>query len=92
MINKPIHLLFFSLFVGIFPLLVTFIAGAIAYLIGCQLNEASCICTVLGIDIGPFLANMGVVGWFAFYTIPLAAGGILLSFIWAVTNESSKNK
>jgi hypothetical protein len=77
MIKTPIHLFYFSLVFGIFPLLVTLISGAIASLFGCQLNEATCICVILGLNIGPLLGSMGVVGWFSFYTIPLALGGIL---------------
>ncbi len=90
MIKTPIHLFYFSLVFGIFPLLVTLISGAIASLFGCQLNEATCICVILGLNIGPLLGSMGVVGWFSFYTIPLALGGILFSFIWAITNKFSK--
>ena len=90
MIKTPIHLFYFSLVFGIFPLLVTLISGAIASLLGCQLNEATCICVILGLNIGPLLGSMGVVGWFSFYTIPLALGGILFSFIWAITNKFSK--
>lgn len=88
MINKPMHLFLLSLIIGIFPMLVVIAASIIASLAGCNPNER--ICIVLGLDIGPLIATMGVIGWFIFYTIPLALGGTLLSFIWAVKNEFSK--
>ncbi|MGB3038488.1 MAG: hypothetical protein WBB72_14065 [Methyloceanibacter sp.] len=47
------------------PVAVTYTAGLIALLIGCDLNEASVhACPLLGVNIGPLLYAMGLAVWF----------------------------
>jgi Flp pilus assembly protein TadB len=49
---------------------VTYAAGLIALLIGCDLNEASVhACPLLGVNIGPLLYAMGLAVWFVSLTV-----------------------
>jgi hypothetical protein len=64
------------------PLISAFIAGAIANILGCTLNEGGAsTCMLRGNDIGQTLAEMFVLGWLAFVTLPW--GGFALA-IWLV--------
>ena len=52
------------------PIAVTYTAGLIALLIGCDLNEASVhACPLLGVNIGPLLYAMGLAVWFVPFTV-----------------------
>ena len=52
------------------PVAVTYTAGLIALLIGCDLNEASVHpCPLLGVNIGPLLYAMGLAVWFVPFTV-----------------------
>jgi hypothetical protein len=52
------------------PIAVTYTAGLIALLIGCDLNEASVHpCPLLGVNIGPLLYGMGLAVWFVSLTV-----------------------
>ena len=52
------------------PVAVTYTAGLIALLIGCDLNEASVHpCPLLGVNIGPLLYAMGLAVWFVSLTV-----------------------
>jgi len=52
------------------PIAVTYTAGLIALLIGCDLNEASVhACPLLGVNIGPLLYAMGLAVWFVSFTV-----------------------
>jgi hypothetical protein len=52
------------------PVAVTYTAGLIALLIGCDLNEASVHpCPLLGVNIGPLLYGMGLAVWFVSLTV-----------------------
>ena len=52
------------------PVAVTYTAGLIALLIGCDLNEASVhACPLLGVNIGPLLYAMGLAVWFVPFTV-----------------------
>ena len=62
------------------PLISAFIAGAVANILGCTLNEGGAsTCMFNGSDIGQTLADMFVLGWLAFVTLPW--GGFALA-IW----------
>ena len=65
---------------------VTYAAGLIALLIGCDLNEASVHpCPLLGVNIGPLLYALGLAVWFVALTI--AAGLVaflVLAIVWIV--------
>jgi hypothetical protein len=59
------------------PVAITYTAGLIAVLIGCDLNEASLHpCPLLGVNIGPLLYGMGLAVWFVALTV--AAGLVAL--------------
>ena len=52
------------------PIAVTYTAGFIALLIGCDLNEASeHPCPLLGVNVGPLLYGMGLAVWFVSLTV-----------------------
>ena len=52
------------------PIAVTYTAGLIALLIGCDLNEASVHpCPLIGVNIGPLLYAMGLAVWFVSLTV-----------------------
>jgi hypothetical protein len=52
------------------PIAVTYTAGLIALLIGCDLNEAPVHpCPLLGVNIGPLLYGMGLAVWFVSLTV-----------------------
>ena len=60
-------------FVGVLPVLIAMLAGAIANLAKCELNEGSVSpCMIAGKDMGKLLYAMGVSGWFVFMTMPAA--------------------
>ena len=64
------------------PLISTFIAGAIANVLGCTVNEGGAsTCMFMGKDIGETLAEMFVLGWLAFVTLPY---GLVALAIWLV--------
>jgi hypothetical protein len=59
------------------PVAVTYTAGLIAVVLGCDLNEASLHpCPLLGVNIGPLLYGMGLAVWFVALTV--AAGLVAL--------------
>jgi hypothetical protein len=56
------------------PLLLALLASGIAGALGCSLNEGGASpCLFMGTDIGETLVVMFVLGWFAFWTLPLGA-------------------
>jgi len=64
------------------PLISAFIAGAIADVLGCTVNEGGAsLCMFMGRDIGQTLAEMFVLGWLAFVTLPW---GLAALAIWLV--------
>ena len=73
---------FFLITIGLclLPLVSVALSAVIAKALGCKLNECqSHPCKVLGIDIGPLLYSMHVMGWLMIVTLPLAA---ILSVAW----------
>ncbi|WP_374951848.1 hypothetical protein [Mucilaginibacter sp.] len=63
---------------GLIPLIFACLAGYIADINGCILNEAGVNpCQVGGVDIGDLLSMMFVSGWFMLITVP----GALLVFV-----------
>ncbi len=68
------------------PLISAFIAGGIADLLGCTVNEGGAsLCLFRGADIGQTLAEMFVLGWLAFVTLPLGLGALA---IWLIATLS----
>jgi hypothetical protein len=56
------------------PLLSVMLASGMAGALGCALNEGGASpCLFMGTDIGETLVVMFVLGWFAFWTLPLGA-------------------
>jgi hypothetical protein len=67
---------------GAFPILTLLIAVLFATAFSCDLNEGMIHpCVVLGIDFGGVLYPMAVGGWFAMFTVPLAA---LALIVWLI--------
>ncbi len=66
------------------PLISAFIAGAIADVLGCTLNEGGAsTCLFMGQDIGETLAEMFVLGWLAFVTLPWGLSALAIWFVVA---------
>jgi len=69
-------------FLGVLPLLIALLAGAIANLAKCELDEGSVHpCVIAGKDVGNLLYAMGVGGWFTLMTLPAA---FFLALIYSV--------
>ena len=67
---------------GAFPILTLLIAALFGSAFGCDLNEGIINpCVVLGVDFGGLLYPMAVGGWFAMFTVPLAA---LALAVWLI--------
>lgn len=82
-----------SMLIGVFPVIVSLLAGMIASASGCTLNEGSRhTCVVLGIDIGDALYAMGLALWFSVATMPIGVAGLIVSLIWLVTRAFARNK
>lgn len=76
------------LVIGALPLISTMIAGAIADANGCVLHEGFANpCVINGTDQGETLYTMGMLGWLAIGTLPVAltAAGIYLVIVIVVT-------
>ena len=59
--------------IGMFPIACVVVAGLIAHRLGCRVDEGSVhACQAGGVDLGPILYQLGVMGWFALVTIPMA--------------------
>lgn len=81
----PLLLAMLSLLIGFFPLLVALLAGFIARLCDCELDEAHAgKCIVCGLDISRTLYAMFVFGWFGMLTMGMAPIGIIVSIVWAL--------
>lgn len=81
---KKIALIFalVSVSIAVLPLLSMLVAGLVARLFGCELNESDMsVCPTVFGDIGSTLYLMGVFGWLLFYSVPLGICGIVLSAI-----------
>ncbi len=66
----------------IWPIVCVVVASFVASSCGCELNEANAHqCVILGIDVGPVLYDMFVMGWLMLVTIPtgVAALAVLLA-------------
>lgn len=69
-----------SIVVAVLPLLVTMVAGLIATMLDCQLDESgTSVCMLGSLDIGGELSKLGIVGWLSLITIPIGALAALLS-------------
>jgi hypothetical protein len=64
------------------PLLPSLLAMAIAWPLGCELNEAGTApCVIAGIDFGEPLTVFAFMGIFALFTVPI---GLILLLIWCI--------
>lgn len=72
------------------PIAATAVAGTVAERAGCALDEGSIHpCIINGQDYGETLYTLGMMAWFAFASIPLAVGllvvyGIVIAIIFLV--------
>lgn len=70
---------------GAGPLLVTLVTALIVSVLGCQLDESNLNpCPVLGVDIGTGLYLFGMFFWLGFFTLPIAAIGVLIWLGFAI--------
>lgn len=91
--KAAITILMLSLFTAVLPLLSMLIAGFLANILGCTLNEADfSVCPSAFGDIGGLLSLMALFGWLIFYTIPLGFAGILLSVVFFIIHVLMKKK
>jgi MFS family permease len=95
--RKPWRFFFWT---GLFFLILTFaplisalLAGWIASILDCQVNEAwASSCVLFGKDIGDTLLTMFVMGWFMFYTIILLPIALILFLIALVLRWRGRRK
>jgi hypothetical protein len=80
--------------IGLFPILCVVVAGLIANRLGCRLDEGSVhACPAGGFDLGPILYQLGVMGWFALVTIPMALLMYgLVAIVWIVALVQRRNQ
>jgi len=61
------------------------VAGALANVLGCKVDEGSIHpCHLFGISIGPLLYELGVLGWLMLASLPLGAFALV---IWIVVES-----
>lgn len=75
--------------IGLFtisPCISVGLAGSIAAICGCKLDEGSTHpCIINGRDYGETLYRMGVAGWFFLITLP--AGPVIFASFWLLTSS-----
>ncbi len=72
------------LLVAIAPLIPALIAAYIVDAVGCQLDEGSIHpCLINGVDYGDTLYTLGMMPWFVFFSVPLAAGLLVVYLVIA---------
>jgi hypothetical protein len=81
-----------SILIGVFPVILSLLAGMIASANGCTLNEGTKhACVLLGVDIGGALYAMGLAVWFSVATLPVGVAGLAVSLIWLITRAFARN-
>ena len=71
-----------SIVYAIIPILSMVLAGVIASIFGCPLDESgTSVCVTPVGDIGELLSFMGVFGWFVFFTVPTGLVGLIVALI-----------
>jgi hypothetical protein len=81
-----------SILIGVFPVILSLLAGMIASANGCTLNEGTKhACVVLGVDIGGALYAMGLAIWFSVATLPVGVAGLAVSLIWLITRAFARD-
>jgi hypothetical protein len=82
-LKTPLILLGISIFFANLPLLMALVAGTIAEMNQCVLQQGHVNpCIVIGTDLGEWLYLMGMSGWLLMATIPLGFTGAVVSVIW----------
>ncbi len=74
-----------------FPILCVSLAAALASAFSCTANEADVhSCLAYGIDIGPLLYILGMMGWLAIGTVPLGYVALVgLGGFWLLSHRPS---
>lgn len=93
--KKPLLGILISAIFAMAPLLLTALATLIADANGCRLHEGFTYpCEISGYDIGELLHRLGILFWFAFFTIPVGALACLGCIIWlaVIFFRQKKNK
>lgn len=79
---KPWLIYLVIAFIGLLPLLLAMLAGAIADWAKCELSEADVgPCVIAGRDVGSLLYGMFVCGWFSLITAPAA---LLAAIVYSI--------
>ena len=77
------------------PLLSLLLAGILAKLLGCTLNEADVHpCQILGVPIGTLLYSLSTLGWLMILSLPLGAVALVTwigtESVWLVRKRSAR--
>ncbi|WPC73026.1 hypothetical protein [Vibrio porteresiae] len=81
----PIIAVACSLFFSVVPLLSVMVAGAIANIKHCLLDEGGANpCIIFGIDVGDILYSMLVFGWLMLVSLPLGSVLTIVSVAWLI--------
>jgi len=82
----PLRLAILSIVIGLLPIIPAIIAGIMASICGCEINDAGVTgeCIVFGKDISSHLYSMYVTAWFGMISVPLATCGLFISGVWAL--------
>ncbi|RUL77710.1 hypothetical protein [Dyella choica] len=75
-------------FLGLVPLLMALLAGAVANWAKCELSEASVgPCVIGGRDVGKVLYTMFVSGWFSLITLPAALLAMMIYSVYLLVRR-----
>ncbi|MCA2016744.1 hypothetical protein LDJ79_11525 [Vibrio tritonius] len=79
----PIIAVICSLFFSVLPLISVMVAGAIANVKHCLLDEGAVNpCIIFGVDVGDILYSMLVFGWLMLVSLPLGSVLTIISVAW----------
>jgi hypothetical protein len=85
MVKTGLWILLLGLLIGLAPVGVALLAGAIASASGCELNEGAVHpCIVSGVDIGGALYFFGMMGWLSLATLPVGGLVALAGLVMAI--------
>ncbi|RMF24612.1 MAG: hypothetical protein D6756_06700 [Cyanobacteria bacterium J083] len=74
---------FFSLALGLAPVISVLLASAVVEIGDCRLHERGVNSyQIWGFELGEILYAMFVVGWFALLSLPLGLLGLIVGLIW----------
>ncbi len=75
------------------PILSVLACATIAKVMGCQVHEGGGVpCKCLGVDIGPLLYLLGVMGWMALVTVPTGLIGMVIFGVVSLLGVGSSKR